>query len=208
VCWVTGWAINTTDEQAIALLPEKVWTAALRQDSGLHEIKGPDRPRLRTVLGTSRNQQGDAGYPALRLTALCETGTRGLLAAVFGSCSVGEPVSATGLLGHLNPKMLLLADRGFDADTFLSSVSDTGAQYLVRLRSSRRPLIETVLSDGSYLTHLGGRPVRIIVATVTATCADGKKVSDSYRLATTLLDPVRLLRPTPHAARRPGPAFV
>ncbi|WP_405883222.1 IS4 family transposase [Streptomyces sp. NBC_01384] len=156
---------------------------------GCSSIKAPDRPRLRTVLGKSRNQQGDAGYPALRLTALCETGTRGLLAAVFGSCSVGELASATALLGHLNPRMLLLADRGFDADTFLSSVSDTGAQYLVRLRSSRRPLIETVLSDGSYLTHLGGRPVRIIVATVTATCADGKKVSDSYQ-ATTLLDPV------------------
>ncbi|TJZ96487.1 hypothetical protein [Actinacidiphila oryziradicis] len=32
VRWVTGWAINATDEQAIALLPENVWTAALRQD--------------------------------------------------------------------------------------------------------------------------------------------------------------------------------
>jgi hypothetical protein len=30
------------DEQAIALLPEKVWTAALRQDGEVHEIKGPD----------------------------------------------------------------------------------------------------------------------------------------------------------------------
>jgi hypothetical protein len=33
VRWVTGWAVNATDEQAIALLPEKVWTAALRQDA-------------------------------------------------------------------------------------------------------------------------------------------------------------------------------
>ena len=42
VRWVTGWAINATDEQAIALLPEQVWTAALRQDGEVHEIKGPD----------------------------------------------------------------------------------------------------------------------------------------------------------------------
>ncbi|MGW9028368.1 transposase, partial [Streptomyces sp. NPDC055722] len=42
VRWVTGWAINETDEQAIALLPENVWTAALRQDGEVHEIKGPD----------------------------------------------------------------------------------------------------------------------------------------------------------------------
>ncbi|MGW2937258.1 IS1380 family transposase [Streptomyces sp. NPDC001156] len=42
VRWVTGWAINATDEQAIARLPENVWTAALRQDGEVHEIKGPD----------------------------------------------------------------------------------------------------------------------------------------------------------------------
>jgi DDE family transposase len=42
VRWVTGWAIHTADEQAIARLPEKVWTAALRQDGEVHAIKGPD----------------------------------------------------------------------------------------------------------------------------------------------------------------------
>lgn len=42
VRFVTGWAINTADEQAIALLPEKVWTAALRQDGALHEVRGED----------------------------------------------------------------------------------------------------------------------------------------------------------------------
>ncbi|WP_370155883.1 transposase [Streptacidiphilus sp. EB129] len=42
VRWVTGWAVNDTDEQAIALLPETVWTTALRQDGKAHEIKGPD----------------------------------------------------------------------------------------------------------------------------------------------------------------------
>ncbi|MEZ0096250.1 IS4 family transposase [Streptacidiphilus sp. EB129] len=157
---------------------------------GCSSIKTPDRPSLRAVLGKSRNQQGDAGYPALRLTVLCETGTRGLLAAAFGPCAVGELASATTLLPALTPQMLLLADRGFDSDAFFSAVSATGAQYLIRLRSSRRPLIEKVLHDGSYLTHLDGRPVRIIDATVTATCADGQQIGDSYLLATSLLDPL------------------
>ncbi|MFF7161777.1 hypothetical protein ACFZBP_10435 [Streptomyces sp. NPDC008086] len=40
VRWVTGWAVNATVEQAIALLPAKGWTAALRQDGKVHEIKG------------------------------------------------------------------------------------------------------------------------------------------------------------------------
>ncbi|WP_406410852.1 transposase [Streptomyces sp. NBC_01614] len=42
VRWVTGWAIHTKDAEAIALLPEQVWTAALRQHGEIHEIKGPD----------------------------------------------------------------------------------------------------------------------------------------------------------------------
>ncbi|SCE11019.1 Transposase DDE domain-containing protein, partial [Streptomyces sp. di50b] len=157
---------------------------------GCSSVRVPDQPRLRAWLGKTRNQQGDAGYPSLRLTALCETGTRGLLAADFGPCTVGELASATSLLPALGPQMLLLADRAFDSDAFFGAVADTGAQYLIRLRSTRRPLIEKVLSDGSFLTHLDGRPVRIIDAVITATCTDGKQIGDSYRLATTLLDPV------------------
>ncbi|MFI2722537.1 hypothetical protein ACH5AI_40605 [Streptomyces collinus] len=42
VRWVTGWAIKRPGQQANALLPEKVWTAALRQDGKVHEIKGLD----------------------------------------------------------------------------------------------------------------------------------------------------------------------
>jgi hypothetical protein len=42
VRWVTGWAINEADEEAIARLPEQVWTAAQRQDGQVHEITGPD----------------------------------------------------------------------------------------------------------------------------------------------------------------------
>ena len=42
VRWVTGRAVNDTDGQAIALLPETVWTTALRQDGKPCEIKGPD----------------------------------------------------------------------------------------------------------------------------------------------------------------------
>jgi hypothetical protein len=40
VRFVTGWAVNTADEQAIALLPEGVWAAGVRQDGQVHEITG------------------------------------------------------------------------------------------------------------------------------------------------------------------------
>jgi hypothetical protein len=42
VRWVTGWAVSADDEQDIALIPETVWSVAVRQDGGVHEIAGPD----------------------------------------------------------------------------------------------------------------------------------------------------------------------
>ncbi|MFF4364530.1 hypothetical protein [Streptomyces sp. NPDC001594] len=45
------------------------------------------------------------------------------------------------------------------------------------------------MHDGSLLAHTHGVTVRIIEADITATCADGTRLHDGYRLATTLLDP-------------------
>jgi hypothetical protein len=84
--------------------------------------------------------------------------------------------------------MLLLADRGFDADSFLNSAAGTGAQLLVRLNPRRRPAVLATLPDGSFLTRLGGLKLRIIEARITVTTSDGRQAGDHYRLATTLLD--------------------
>jgi hypothetical protein len=59
----------------------------------------------------------------------------------------------------------------------------------VRTKSTRRPPVLTHLPDGSFLSDLGGLPVRIIDAELTVTGADGSRVRDRYRLITTLLDP-------------------
>jgi hypothetical protein len=64
VRWVTGWAINTTDEAAIALLPETVWTAALRQDGAVHEIKGPDGEWLSYQVAEITGLRDLTGWPA------------------------------------------------------------------------------------------------------------------------------------------------
>ena len=70
VRWVTGWAINATDEQALALLPEKVWTAALRQDGALHEIKGPDGDPVSYQVAEITGVRDLTGWPpGMRLTA-------------------------------------------------------------------------------------------------------------------------------------------
>ncbi|MFC6082999.1 transposase [Sphaerisporangium aureirubrum] len=115
--------------------------------------------------------------------------TRGLLGAVFGPATCGETSYAARLM-HLLPDQMLLADRAFGGTDFLTAVAASGAQFLVRIKASRRPPVLTRLPDGSFLSVIGAVKVRIIDAGLTVTCADGSRIAGRYRLATTLLGPV------------------
>jgi Insertion element 4 transposase N-terminal/Transposase DDE domain len=156
---------------------------------GCNSVKVPDTRRNRWWLGRIRYRMGFAGYPTLRLMALAETGTRGLLGAALGSAADrDEATVARRLLHLLRPGMLILLDRAFDGNAFLRAVAATGAVLLARAKSTRHPVVLGHLPDGSYLSQLGGLQVRIIEASVTVTGAGGSRVRDSYRLITTLMD--------------------
>ena len=145
---------------------------------GCKSVRVPDTEKNRRWLGKQNASNGEAGYPALMLMALAETGTRALLGAVFGSQSDGELAWARRLLHLLDATMLLLADRGFDAGTFLAEVHATKAKFLVRLNASRRLPVLKTLPDGSFLSVIGGVTVRVITARVTVTCHDGTTYGD------------------------------
>jgi hypothetical protein len=160
---------------------------------GLNSLKVPDTSRNRAWLGKIRHRLGLAGYPALRLMALAETGTRGLLGAAVGSVSEhDEGRLARRLLHLLGPGMLVLLDRAFDDGAFFAQITATGAVLLARAKSARKPPVLTHLPDGSYLSRLDSKDgrhsldVRIIEADIAMTGADGSRVADSYRLITTL----------------------
>jgi hypothetical protein len=156
---------------------------------GCSSVKIPDTDRNRSWIGKIRYRMGLAGYPALRLMALAETGTRGLLGATVGSASDrDEATLARRLLHLLGPGMLVLLDRAFDANAFLAEIAGTGAMLLARAKSTRNPPVLEHLPDGSYLARLDDLAVRMIDAEVAMTGADGSRVADSYRLITTLLD--------------------
>jgi hypothetical protein len=156
---------------------------------GLNSIKAPDTDRNRSFLGRIRYRMGFPGYPTLRLMTLAETGTRGLLGAVIGGQhDRDEATLARALLPQLRPGMLLLLDRAFDANQFLTQVNATGAKLLARAKSTRNPPPLHHLPDGSYLSHLDGLPVRIIEAGLRMSGTDGSQVHDTYRLITTLTD--------------------
>jgi hypothetical protein len=132
---------------------------------------------------------GLAGYPTLRLMTLAETGTRGLLGAALGSAGDrDESHLARRLLPLLGPGMLVLLDRGFDANAFLAEVAGTGAMLLARAKATRNPAVLAHLPDGSYHARLDDLDVRMIDADLAMTGADGTKVADTYRLITTLTD--------------------
>jgi len=156
---------------------------------GLNSLKVPDTSRNRSWVGKIRYRMGFAGYPTLRLMALAETGTRGLLGATLGSAADRDEAHlARRLLPLLGPGMLVLLDRAFDANAFLAEVHATGAALLARAKSTRNPGVLRHLPDGSYLSHLDGLAVRIIDADVVMTGADGSRTGNRYRLITTLTD--------------------
>jgi hypothetical protein len=155
---------------------------------GCRSIRVPDSERNRSWLGKLNAALGETGYPAIQLMTLCETGTRALIGAVFGSPADGEATWARRLLHLLDASMLVLMDRGFDGAGFLAEVAATKAQFLVRLTATRRPPVLHRFPDGSFLSVIGGVKVRIIPADVRVTCHDGTRYGDRYRLATTILD--------------------
>jgi Insertion element 4 transposase N-terminal/Transposase DDE domain len=159
---------------------------------GCHSLKAPDTPRVRAWLGRLHYRMGFAGYPTLHLMALVETGTRALIAATIGGAHErDEPTLATRLLTHLRPGMLVLADRAFDTNAFLTAVHDSGAHVLTRAKNTRNPIVVHRFPDGSYLSHIDGLAVRTIDAHLTATTGQGQRIADRYRLITTLTDPHR-----------------
>ena len=154
-------------------------------------FKVPDTDRNRSWLGKLRASLGTTGYPVIRLMTVVETGTRALLGAVFGAPATGEIDYARMLLPLLRTDMLVLVDRGFDAEAFLTDLAGTGAQFLARLRTNRKLPVLARLDDGSHLSRIGELTVRIITADLTVSCADGTRYTATYRLATTLCDPRR-----------------
>jgi hypothetical protein len=134
-----------------------------------------------------RCNNGGGGYPTIRVLALVSCGTRSIIDAVFGPASTGETGYAARLVDSLRPGMLLLADRNFAAAALLAGFASTGADLLVRCKTSRRLPVRARYRDGSYLSQLGPLPVRVIDAQISIVTSTGRRTGH-YRLVTTLLD--------------------
>ncbi|WP_457469659.1 IS4 family transposase [Streptomyces sp. TE4109] len=142
--------------------------------------------------GSGRGQQRSA-YPQVRVAALVECGTHAVFAAATGPLSVHEQQLIPGLLGRLEPGMLLMADRGITGFELWRAASDTGADLLWRVRKNIVLPVLEAFDDGSYLSEIvaaGDRkhrdPVRVRVIEYTLGREDDDTV---YRLITTICNP-------------------
>ena len=123
---------------------------------GLNSLKIPDTDRNRRWAGKIRYRLGLAGYPALRVMALAETGTRGLLGARVGSRDrPGRDRAWPGGCCTCSARACWSCWTVPSTATRSWPTSHaTGAMLLARAKSTRNPLVLPHLPDGSYLSHL------------------------------------------------------
>ncbi len=148
----------------------------------------PDTAANLTEFSKGGGNQGGTGYPMVRVLALVACGTRTIIDAVFGTDRTGELGYADQLLRSTRAGMIVLADRNFAAATWISALSATGADVLIRVKNNRRLPIRRALPDGSFLSRIGRVEVRVITAQVTISTSDTRR-TETYRLVTTVLDP-------------------
>jgi len=148
----------------------------------------PDTAANLTEFGKGGGYQGGTGYPMVRVLALVACGTRTLIDAVFGTDRTGELSYAHELLRSTRVGMIVLADRNFAATAWITALSQTGADVLVRVKNNRRLPICRSLPDGSFVSRIGRIEVRAITALVTITTSATRR-TETYRLVTTVLDP-------------------
>ena len=146
--------------------------------------------------GTGRGE-GAGAFPQVRLVALAECGTHALTAAAMGACSSGETTLTRGLLGSLQPGMLVLADRNFYSLGLWNEARKTGADLLWRTRAGHVLRPHEHLPDGSWLArlrrfsnyHMRGTDVVVRVIDYAVDDPGRPAAQPRYRLISTILDP-------------------
>jgi hypothetical protein len=119
-----------------------------------------DTPENNAVFSHSNSGVKESAFPAVRVVALAECGTRAMVAAVIGSGRQGERTLAPQLLDRVAPGMLILADRGFYAYDLWTGCREAGAEVAFRVGSNMNlPVLETY-PDGSYRSVLIRRDIQ------------------------------------------------
>jgi hypothetical protein len=183
-------------------------------------LDAPYSPGNITAFGAPPAGSGGTGpWPQVRLVTVVACGTRGIIDAAFRGrraprASEQDLARTIAARGQLGPGMLLLADRNFSGCPVAAALAATGADLLIRVKSSQWLTTLSVLPDGSRRPVLAtpaagqrhanarrrgkilpgppaGLPVRLIEADITITPAGETPRTEHCRLITTLADPAQ-----------------
>ena len=102
----------------------------------------------------SAGPRGEGAFPQVRKLSLVELGTHVEVDFVVRPIANGEQSMVGALLGHLDPEMLLLWDRGFFSYDLWKTVAARDVKILARVTS--RLILQPIrnLADGSYLAKI------------------------------------------------------
>jgi Insertion element 4 transposase N-terminal/Transposase DDE domain len=176
----------------------------------------PCSPANAAAFGAPPSGGGHGGFPQVRLVTLGACGTRGIIDAVFRGCrapraSEQDLARKLAARGRCRRGMLVIADRNFGGYPVAAALAGTGADLLIRVKSSQWLPVLEVLPDGSarsVLPHpaagrraavaryhgraLPGPPaglaVRLIQAEITITPDGGTPRTERVKLITTIAD--------------------
>lgn len=177
----------------------------------------PYTPASIAAFGRPPRSASLGGFPQVRLLTLTACGTHGIIDAVFrgwraAGSSEQDLARKIAVRGRAGPGMLVLADRNFCGYPVAACLAATGADLLIRVKSSQWLPVLEVLADGSCRSVLAtpaagrrhavaryqrralahppaGLPVRVIEADITITPAGQPPRTEHCRLITTLPDP-------------------
>lgn len=155
-----------------------------------------DTPANRRAFGP------DGGpFPQIRVVAVTARAGRAVLGAIPGGSRAGEQALLARLIRR-RPELfrgrVFCFDRNFPGHKIITAILDAGGHVVARLKDNIAvPVTEDGwLDDGSRMTWLnapGGKkagrlPIRVAEHNAVLPCGDGDQVSETFTLATTLLD--------------------
>jgi hypothetical protein len=157
------------------------------------------------AFGRVLGSRGPAAFCQILCVYLAEVGTHAIVDAIIWPWDRDEREAAERLLRSVTRGMLLLVDRGLYSATFVEAVREREAHVLARISSCVKPKPVETLADGSVLARIAPRRkrtgaktrrtsgrtqqfVRIITYRMTDPTQPG--YGQTYRLVTTLLDPI------------------
>jgi hypothetical protein len=195
--WAAAGPLIADDEAPAVLLAGMTVCAA---DGMLVNLA--DTPENRAMFGSTGTADDSAPFPQLRVVALTARAGRAMLGAILGGSSAGEQTLLKRLVRRrpdLVAGRVICFDRNFPGYDLISAILAAGGHVIARVKAGISLPAEPGggwLPDGSRLTWLtapSGKkhdrlPVRAAEHNVILPCGDGKEVSETCTVITTLLD--------------------